>query len=52
MAGPLRHRRQCARKRSESAKIKVTAVNYRAGVLAIQFFGTHAEYHDIDAETV
>jgi mRNA-degrading endonuclease HigB of HigAB toxin-antitoxin module len=28
------------------------AVQYRAGVLAIRFFGTHAEYDRIDAETV
>ena len=30
----------------------VAAVQYRAGVLAIRFFGTHAEYDRIDAETV
>jgi mRNA interferase HigB len=30
----------------------VAAVNYRASVLAIRFFGTHAEYDRIDAETV
>ncbi|MEJ2436130.1 MAG: type II toxin-antitoxin system HigB family toxin [Pseudolabrys sp.] len=30
----------------------VTALNYRAGVLTIRFFGTHAEYDEIDAETV
>jgi mRNA interferase HigB len=30
----------------------VAALNYEAGVLAIRFFGTHAEYDDIDAETV
>jgi mRNA interferase HigB len=30
----------------------VVAINYRAGVLAIRFFGTHAEYDKIDAETV
>jgi mRNA interferase HigB len=30
----------------------VAALNYRAGVLAIRFFGTHAEYDKIDAETV
>jgi mRNA-degrading endonuclease HigB of HigAB toxin-antitoxin module len=28
------------------------ALQYRAGVLAIRFFGTHAEYDKIDAETV
>lgn len=30
----------------------VAAVQYRAGVLAIRFFGTHDEYDRIDAETV
>jgi mRNA interferase HigB len=30
----------------------VARVQYRAGVLAIRFFGTHAEYDAIDAETV
>jgi mRNA interferase HigB len=30
----------------------VSALQYRAGVLAIRFFGTHAEYDQIDAETV
>jgi mRNA interferase HigB len=30
----------------------VAAVNYAAGVVVIRFFGTHAEYDDIDAETV
>ncbi len=30
----------------------VTAINYRARVLVIRFFGTHAEYDKIDAETV
>ena len=30
----------------------VAAVNYRAGVLAIRFFGTHAEYDSIDVETI
>jgi mRNA interferase HigB len=30
----------------------VAALSYRAGVLAIRFFGTHAEYDEIDAETV
>jgi mRNA interferase HigB len=30
----------------------VSAVQYRAGVLAIRFFGSHAEYDRIDAETV
>jgi len=27
-------------------------VQYQASVLAIRFFGTHAEYDEIDAETV
>ncbi len=30
----------------------VSAVQYRAGVSAIRFFGTHAEYDKVDAETV
>ena len=30
----------------------VAAIQYRAGVLALRFFGTHAEYDRIDAETV
>lgn len=30
----------------------VAALQYQAGVLVIRFFGTHAEYDDIDAETV
>jgi mRNA interferase HigB len=30
----------------------VAALQYRAGVLAIRFFGTHGEYDKIDAETV
>jgi mRNA interferase HigB len=30
----------------------VSALQYRARVLAIRFFGTHAEYDKIDAETV
>ena len=30
----------------------VTAVQYQAGVVVIRFFGTHAEYDEIDAETV
>lgn len=30
----------------------IAAVNYAAGVLRIRFFGTHAEYDEIDAETV
>jgi mRNA interferase HigB len=30
----------------------VARVQYQAGVLAIRFFGTHAEYDAIDAETV
>jgi mRNA interferase HigB len=30
----------------------VAAVNYKAAVLAIRFFGTHTEYDDIDAETI
>jgi mRNA interferase HigB len=30
----------------------VTALKYEAGVLVIRFFGSHAEYDKIDAETV
>jgi len=30
----------------------VALVEYRAGVLAIRFFGSHAEYDAIDADTV
>jgi len=30
----------------------VAALQYRAGVLVIRFFGTHAEYDRINAETV
>ena len=30
----------------------IAALQYRAGVLAIRFFGTHAEYDTTDAETV
>jgi mRNA interferase HigB len=30
----------------------VAAVQYQAGVVAIRFFGSHAEYDKIDAETV
>lgn len=30
----------------------VAIVQYRAGVLAIRFFGTHEEYDEINAETV
>jgi mRNA interferase HigB len=30
----------------------VAALQYRAGVVAIRFFGSHAEYDQIDAERV
>jgi mRNA interferase HigB len=30
----------------------IARVQYRAGVLMIRFFGTHAEYDEVDAETV
>ena len=30
----------------------VAVIKYPTGVLAIRFFGTHAEYDRIDAETV
>lgn len=30
----------------------IAAVQYQAGVLVIRFFGSHAEYDHVDAETV
>ena len=30
----------------------IASVQYQAGVLAIRFFGTHAEYDKVDAESV
>jgi len=30
----------------------ITALNFQASVLVIRFFGTHAEYDEIDAEAV
>jgi mRNA-degrading endonuclease HigB of HigAB toxin-antitoxin module len=30
----------------------IASVQYPAGILAIRFFGTHAEYDKIDAEAV
>jgi mRNA interferase HigB len=30
----------------------VTQINYAAGVVEIRFFGTHAEYDEIDAHSV
>jgi mRNA interferase HigB len=30
----------------------IAAIQYRAGVLVIRFFGSHAEYDRVDAETV
>ena len=30
----------------------VAAIQYRAGVLAVRFFGSHTEYDEIDAEIV
>jgi mRNA interferase HigB len=30
----------------------VATINYSVGVLAIRFFGTHAEYDNIDAEKI
>jgi mRNA interferase HigB len=30
----------------------IASIQYQAGVLAIRFFGTHAEYDKIDAESV
>jgi mRNA interferase HigB len=30
----------------------IARIQYRAGIVAIRFFGAHAEYDKIDAETV
>ena len=30
----------------------INVVDYRAGVVMLRFFGSHAEYDQIDAETV
>jgi len=30
----------------------IARLQYQAGLVAIRFFGTHAEYDDVDAETV
>jgi len=30
----------------------IARIQYQAGVVAIRFFGTHADYDKIDAETV
>jgi mRNA interferase HigB len=30
----------------------IARLQYQAGILVIRFFGTHAEYDEIDAETV
>jgi mRNA interferase HigB len=30
----------------------ISVVDYRAGIVMIRFFGSHAEYDQIDAETV
>ncbi len=30
----------------------IVIVEYQAGIIAIRFFGTHAEYDGVDAETV
>jgi len=30
----------------------VARMQYQAGIVAIRFFGTHAEYDQIDAETI
>jgi mRNA-degrading endonuclease HigB of HigAB toxin-antitoxin module len=47
-----------ARLRNRLAAVKgndyrlIARVQYQGGALAIRFFGTHAEYDRIDAETV
>jgi mRNA interferase HigB len=30
----------------------IAAIQYQAGVLAIRFFGSHADYDKVDAETI
>ena len=30
----------------------IARVQYQAGILAVRFFGTHAEYDQVDAETM
>jgi len=35
-----------------AAEIDVAELQYQAGVLVIRFFGSHAEYDLVDAETV
>jgi mRNA-degrading endonuclease HigB of HigAB toxin-antitoxin module len=35
-----------------SALCQWAAIQYQPGVLVIRFFGSHAEYDNIDAETV
>jgi HigB_toxin, RelE-like toxic component of a toxin-antitoxin system len=40
------------RARKRSAVAPVVAVNYRAHLVFIKFFGTHAEYNRIDVEAV
>jgi mRNA-degrading endonuclease HigB of HigAB toxin-antitoxin module len=32
--------------------MEMVPIQYQAGALAIRFFGTHAKYDKIDAETV
>jgi mRNA-degrading endonuclease HigB of HigAB toxin-antitoxin module len=40
------------RKKMQNTRRHDHAEQYQAGVLAIRFFGSHAEYDKIDAESV
>ena len=37
---------------SRATNTLISSVQYQAGVLAIRYFGIHAEYDKIDAQTV
>jgi mRNA interferase HigB len=50
-ASILKHGRAVFNIKGNDSRL-VVALNYRAAVLAIRFFGTHVEYDAIDAETV
>ncbi len=51
-AGSMGARRRRGRCGEGNDYRPVAALQYRAGALAIRFFGTHGEYDGIDAETV